>query len=1231
MLPNNCLCGIGKFLVFLGVISTCLAQTPGVVQSNRHRQGNVKPKLENPPLGAVNAGDDLQLKRDPPKVLPNNAASLNAGAGQDLPDPKVQPVDANQNYQKIQPQRVPVQQQKTKLMPVDPGANEIKRMPAAQSRNVGAGASIAMAQECSADIGRICEGRKLANNIDVLTCLNDREFEDEELSEPCHHLVWQYKVNVTTNPKFDAIARQVCKRGLDMFSDCGREQDGSGKLIPCLVEHREQIKVPTCVTFLKKISSIIYSDYRFICDFVSECQADIIKYHCGRVSGDGHLQQDNMHTSQGAVIACLEQQFGNGIKLESKCSKQIQRIAELSADDYNLDRNLYFKCRSERDRLCDHEVAGEGRIYRCLLNHKFNHDMSEDCRVAITTRQKLVSQDYKASYSLQNGCTQEIKQHCPFADHNANDQKDLIGLSTILLCLEQKKLQGVMVSSKCENQLADFRQMMIENYELSAEVTNFCAVEINKKCSGEIEKQETLHCLMGLAEQPPNELNQPALSENCAVAIRHLIKETEVASDYKMDKVLSRACNRVINTMCGDLAEGDPMVLSCLMENLYSPKMPKECEKHLLELQYFISRDFFLDPVFYKKCKKDSKKLCHYEMQAGGGAGGGEDGQDVEETMPFNLILSCLHRHDRGNSEMESKLSEGCQEQVHRVLKDRALDFHLNPELESKCRTTLGRLCSDEVAERGKELICLQDHYENITDQACIKTIQELTNLESEDAGSLENILISACEPMLHKHCKHVLDSEDEGKVMNCLIEHKNDMENEKCAAGILHFQLIEMKDYHFSYQFLKACKADVEQYCTAPAPKSKADVILCLSKNVRDIKLVGGPHKVSEKCRAQLTVENLQMKIEKHENIKLNPDVHKSCQKDFQRLCRDVKPGKAHVLECLRQHSADLSNECRRNIYTLKKEEAVDENLDFNLMRACKKGIKNYCMAHLESGEIKNLMDCLIQNKPKLDSTCKSILFKREKEMFNDIDLNPILQKACEHDIKKFCAVEINKAKIDHEQGVDPHGVIYGCLKERLAKADRKKTLSQSCAQHVVEALAEEEKDYRLDPALTLHCLQVIKTFCNNEEPGMVVECLKTAFIDNKVQEHQCAMEIATLIDAGRSDVQADPVLNQACGNDIEMHCRMIVPGNGRVITCLINHQEILNPECRDELESRQKMWKAHGNVEGLSDLSRKVMESENSSYILTLLTLMFIGVLLMGTLCGRFTKRVVRDRKNR
>lgn len=62
--------------------------------------------------------------------------------------------------------------------------------------------------------------------------------------------------------------------------------------------------------------------------------------------------------SQGEVIACLEKAVVREAEqqtqvIKDECKKAIMRVAELSSDDFHLDRHLYFSCREDRERLCE--------------------------------------------------------------------------------------------------------------------------------------------------------------------------------------------------------------------------------------------------------------------------------------------------------------------------------------------------------------------------------------------------------------------------------------------------------------------------------------------------------------------------------------------------------------------------------------------------------------------------------------------------------------------------------------------------------------------------------------------------------------------------------------------------------------------------------------------------------------------------------------------------------------
>lgn len=53
--------------------------------------------------------------------------------------------------------------------------------------------------------------------------------------------------------------------------------------------------------------------------------------------------------------------------IRDECKKSIMRVAELSSDDFHLDRHLYFSCREDRERFCEHVSRDPTRHRFCVL------------------------------------------------------------------------------------------------------------------------------------------------------------------------------------------------------------------------------------------------------------------------------------------------------------------------------------------------------------------------------------------------------------------------------------------------------------------------------------------------------------------------------------------------------------------------------------------------------------------------------------------------------------------------------------------------------------------------------------------------------------------------------------------------------------------------------------------------------------------------------------------------
>ncbi|XP_033896802.1 Golgi apparatus protein 1-like [Acipenser ruthenus] len=1078
---------------------------------------------------------------------------------------------------------------------------------ASQPRRI-TGWKLAEEEACREDLTRLCPKHTWNNNLAVLECLQDRK-EDTEIASDCNHLLWNYKLNLTTDPKFESVAVEVCKSTITEIKECAEEERGKGYLVSCLVDHRANITEYQCHQYITKMTAIIFSDYRLICGFMGKCREDVNALHCGSIS----TGEKDIH-SQGEVISCLEralvlelEQRENRYEIKEECKKAILRVAELSSDDFHLDRYLYFSCREDRERFCENTQAGEGRVYKCLFNHKFEESMSEKCREALTTRQKLIAQDYKVSYSLAKACKVDLRKYRCNVDNLPRARE--ARLSYLLLCLESAVHRGRVVSGECQGEMLDYRRMLMEDYSLSPEIVLNCRGEIDHHCSGLHRKGRTLHCLMRLGRGEKN-----SLGATCQQALQTLIQETDPGSDYRIDRALNEACESVMQTACKHIRTGDPMILSCLMEHLYTEKMVEDCEHRLLELQYFISRDWKLDPILYRKCQGDAVRLCHTHGW-----------NETSEVMPPGAVFSCLYRHAYRTEEQGRRLSRDCKAEVQRILHQRALDVKLDPMLQERCMTDLGKWCSEKT-ELGQELECLQDHLEDLISD-CRDVVGNLTELESEDI-QIEALLMRACEPVIQAYCHEVADNQiDTGDLMECLIQSKHQKEmNEKCMVGVTHFQLVQMKDFRFSYKFKMACKEDVLKLC--PNIKKKVDVVICLSTTVRNDTLQDvKDQRVSVKCRKQLRVEELEMS----EDIRLEPELYDSCKQDIGKYCQNVPYGNAQVIECLKESKKQLTQRCHQRVFKLQETEMVDPELDYTLMRVCKQMIKRFC----GDADTKNMLQCLKQNKNSelMDPKCKQMITKRQITQNTDYRLNPVLRKACKADIPKFCQNILNKAT----DGSELEGQVISCLK--LKYADQR--LSPDCEDQIRVILQESALDYRLDPQLHMHCMEEITSLCAEEaaaqeQTGQVEECLKVNLL--KIKQDTCKKEVLNILKESKADIFVDPVLHTACALDIKHHCAAIPPGRGRQMSCLMEALEDkrvrLQPECKKRLQDRIEMWSYAAKVapaEGFSDLAMQVMVSPSKNYILLMIALCVSMLFVVGLLCGRLTKRLTQEQKDR
>ncbi|XP_056648655.1 Golgi apparatus protein 1 [Diorhabda sublineata] len=1039
------------------------------------------------------------------------------------------------------------------------------------------------------DVGIICHNLSEKDDVLILECLlasNPQQL--NRLNRECQNIIWGRVRNITAYDGVQQYLSPFCGQELKK-TECQRDN-----YLKCLVDKVNNIENQDCYRGINRLESIAFTDYKWISDFLDQCNEDIKKFQCGVIDGDNF--------SQIKSVSCLQNRI---LEVGDKCRKEVFHLSELQSNNIKLDAQLYLECREDYQRYCGKFLEGSGRVFPCLIHqlHLDDSTLATKCRQHLRRREKLISQEFRVSKGLLRACKEDIKKtRCK---KNLSSDKS-VRLAQILLCLEDyvrkdSNNPSVYISSECDSELTEHRRMLMEDYRLSPEVVNNCKNETAMFCQEYGIGGKTLHCLMGHARNIA-----ARLGPSCMRALEDLMHQVDPGENWNVDPVLRQACDAVVKVACRNVRGGNGRVMSCLMDNMRSEIMTVDCENALLEIQYFVARDFALDPQLYRSCSADATKRCHF---------------DTDSSAPSysRQVLPCLYRYAYLTDE-SMKLDKQCLEQVQRVMRQRALSVHLQPEIEEACVKDLSFYCQDKL-KKGEEMMCLQEHLEELQDK-CRDTVESFTEIESQRVE---------LNPYISKYCGKIIDDlcADEDDIVECLIGNKNNPQvksTPNCRASVEHFQLISLKDYRFTYKFKVACKPYAKRFCGASTTKS--DVIECLSEHVLNATINGDKGFIPKECKQQLKAQIFQQR----ENIDYDPQLKKFCLMDIRKFCKNVQSGEAKVLECLQMVPHEqLSPMCGKKVFKIQKLEVFDNSVDYALLTNCAESIDQFC----PRAKKENVFDCLKLNKEEkgFSKKCRLIVTHRLMEQTSNSLLNPSLQKNCQSDINSYCKKELIGVRNDKR----PEDLVIKCLKNQFKLSK----LSNNCEQEIAEILREMALNVQMDPLLKLMCKNELETICkpDEDESGATVECLKNAFISKEIPTQECRVEVAALIEGSEADIQADPLLQRACALDLLTHCKDIEQGNGRKINCLktvmSNAEQDLSRDCKEKLKERLEMYRNAAQVievpSDLKGLVRTVSVSPSKNYFAIVLFMMIGAIFFVGVFCGRFSKRKYRLLKNK
>jgi hypothetical protein len=92
-------------------------------------------------------------------------------------------------------------------------------------------------------------------------------------------------------------------------------------------------------------------------------------------------------------------------------------------------------------------------------------------------------------------------------------------------------------------------------------------------------------------------------------------------------------------------------------------------------------------------------------------------------------------------------------------------------------------------------------------------------------------------------------------------------------------------------------------------------------------------------------------------------------CKADYEKFCKDVKPGQGRIAKCMKAHENELSPACKNKIET-------DREKSKAFIKACKSDTETLCRG-IKTGDGR-IIKCLKQNESLLSAPCKAYFQKK-------------------------------------------------------------------------------------------------------------------------------------------------------------------------------------------------------------------------------------------------------------
>lgn len=212
-------------------------------------------------------------------------------------------------------------------------------------------------------------------------------------------------------------------------------------------------------------------------------------------------------------------------------------------------------------------------------------------------------------------------------------------------------------------------------------------------------------------------------------------------------------CHDMIQLFCQKYPTNG--ILECLKIHREESKFDQKCHRVVVNRMIEQNIDYRFNPALQEACSKNIADYC----------------TDIVVRLKQNeelngKVVNCLKVKFR-----EGKLTHTCEKQMTEILHEQALNYKLNPLLQSVCKAEIQVICkqsTDEIEDHGEVEECLKNAFLN--DQLINKECKiEIATMIQEAKADIhvDPLLQTACTNDLLKYCVNVLSGN--GRRLRCL------------------------------------------------------------------------------------------------------------------------------------------------------------------------------------------------------------------------------------------------------------------------------------------------------------------------------------------------------------------------------------------------------------------------------------------------------------------------------